>query len=66
MSESVIYAAERTEKPNKVRKQGFIPGVVYGKDFKSTSIKLDQKEFKKLLQGHTKNTKVKVKLGNMV
>ncbi|MDD4570627.1 MAG: 50S ribosomal protein L25 [Tepidanaerobacteraceae bacterium] len=66
MSESVICAVERAEKPNKVRKQGFIPGVVYGKDIKSTSIKLDQKEYKKLLQGHAKNTKVRVKLGNEV
>lgn len=66
MSEFVICAVERAEKPNKVRKQGFIPGVVYGKDIKSTSIKLDQKEYKKLLQGHAKNTKVRVKLGNEV
>jgi len=66
MSESVIYAIERTENPNKARKQGFIPGVIYGKDTKSTSIKLKQKEFNKLLQGHAKNTRLKVKLGDEV
>jgi len=66
MSESVICAEERAEKPNKVRRQGFIPGVIYGRDVKSTRIKLDQKEFNKLLQGHAKNTKVKVKFGNEV
>jgi len=66
MSEAVIYAAERTEKPNKVRKQGLIPGVVYGKSIKSTSIKLDQRELAKTLRGHVKNSKVKVKLGNEV
>lgn len=67
MSESVVIcAAERTEKPNKVRKQGFIPGIVYGKDIKPISVKLDQKEFKKFLQGHAKNSKARVKLGSEV
>jgi len=66
MSESIICAIERTEKPNKARKQGFIPGVVYGKDMASKSVKLEQKELKRLLQGHTKNTKVGVKIGNEV
>jgi len=64
MSEPVICALERAEKPNTVRKLGFIPGVIYGKDVKPTSIKLNQKEFKKLLKGPLKNTKVNVKLGN--
>ena len=63
MSQTVLCAAERTEKANKVRKMGFIPGVVYGKDLKSTSIKLDQREFRRVLQGHTKNSKVQLKLG---
>jgi len=66
MSESVICAVERVEKPNKVRRQGFIPGVIYGKDMKATSIKLDQKELRKLLQKHTKSTRVSVKLGSEV
>ena len=64
MSEPVIIVSERFEKPNKVRKQGFIPGVVYGKDIKSTSIKLNQKEYKKLLHGPAKNAKARIKLGN--
>ncbi|HPT91265.1 MAG TPA: 50S ribosomal protein L25 [Acetivibrio sp.] len=66
MSEAVICALERTEKPNKVRKQGFVPGVMYGKDIKSTSIKLEQKKFMRFLHGHAKNTKVRVQLGNDV
>lgn len=63
---NVIYAVEKDEKPNIARKHGFIPGVIYGKDIKSKSIKLDQKELGKLLQKHAKNTKVQVKLGNEV
>lgn len=63
MSQTVLCAAERTEKASKVRKMGFIPGVVYGKDLKSTSIKLDQREFRRVLKGHSKNSKVQLKLG---
>lgn len=63
MSQTVLCAAERTEKANKVRKMGFIPGVVYGKDLESTSIKLDQREFNRVLQGHTKNSRVQLRLG---
>ena len=57
MSEPVIIVSERFEKPNKVRKQGFIPGVVYGKDIKSTSIKLNQKEYKNCCMGLRKMPK---------
>lgn len=66
MRGSVICAIERTEKPNKARKQGFIPGVVYGRDMASKNVKLEQKEVKRLLQGHMKNAKVSLRLGNEV
>jgi large subunit ribosomal protein L25 len=62
----MICAIERDEKPNKVRKEGFIPGVVYGKGMGSKSVKLDPKELKRLLQEHARNAKVKVKIGNEV
>jgi len=61
MMEAVICAAERMEKPNKARKAGFIPGVIYGKDINSTPIKIDRKEFGKLLFKHGRNVKVNVK-----
>jgi len=66
MNESVIYAVERSEKPNQARRNGFVPGVIYGKGIESTNIKLDQKELRKLLLRHARNTKVMVKLGNDV
>lgn len=65
MGENIICAEERVEKSNKVRKQGFIPGVIYGKGIKSTDIKLDQNELRNLLR-HTKKTNVKIKLGNEI
>lgn len=64
MSESIICAMERAEKSNKARKNGFIPGVVYGKDMDSKSVKLEQKEFKRMMQEHTKNSIVSVKIGD--
>jgi large subunit ribosomal protein L25 len=66
MSESIISAIERTEKPNKSRKEGFVPGVIYGKDTDPKSVKLEQKEFIRLLHGHAKNSKISVKVGNEV
>lgn len=38
------------EKLETLKKSGFLPSVVYGKKFKSTSIKLDQIAFKKVWQ----------------
>jgi len=63
MSEAVISAQLRNEKANKARRQGFIPGVIYGKDVRSASIKVDQKEFRKVLQGR-KVFRVILKLGD--
>jgi len=63
MNEAVICAAVRSEKCNKVRKQGFIPGVIYGKGTESINIKLEQNELRNLLR-HTKKANVRVKLGD--
>ncbi|MGE5629881.1 MAG: 50S ribosomal protein L25 [Caulobacteraceae bacterium] len=62
MSESIAYAVERNEKANKTRREGFIPGVLYGKGLEPKSIKFDQKEFIKLLQEHNKSTLISVKI----
>lgn len=66
MSNAVISAIERLEKPNQVRKEGYIPGIMYGKGFPSKSIKLEQKELQNLLHGHTRNTKLNIQIGNEV
>lgn len=66
MSESIIYANERTEKINKLRREGFVPGVLNSKGMNSKSIKLSEKEVIKLLHEHAKNAEVSVKVGDQV
>lgn len=66
MSEAVIYASERTEKVNKVRREGFVPGVINGKDIGSQSIKFEEKEVVKLLHEHASNPRISVKVGDKV
>lgn len=66
MSEAVIYASERTEKVNKVRKEGFVPGVINGKGIDSKSIKLEKSEVIKLIHEHANNAKINVKVGDKI
>lgn len=66
MNNTVICAAERTEKPQKVRRQGFIPGVIFGKGIESKSVKIDEKELAKVQHGHLRNARLQVKLGEDV
>jgi large subunit ribosomal protein L25 len=66
MSECTICAVERNEKSNKVRREGFIPGVVYGKGVNSKSVKFESKQLKKLLDEHGKNARISLKIGDEV
>mgnify|MGYP000394787607 CR=1 FL=1 len=66
MSEVVLNALERSEKAKKARRQGYIPGVVYGRDIESESIKLDQREFRRALQGRPITSRIKLKLGDEI
>lgn len=66
MDKIVINAAERNEKPNKVRSQGFIPGVIFGKGIESKSVKIEEKELAKVQHGHLRNARLQVKLGEEV
>ncbi len=54
---------KRVEKPNLVRKSGFIPGVLYGKGIDSISIQVEETEFIKLLKENGTNKTFSVKLG---
>jgi large subunit ribosomal protein L25 len=51
---SILKAEKRTElgrkKVKKLRKEGLLPASIYGKDFKSISLALDQKETHKLFK----------------
>jgi len=64
MSEPVIEALKRTEKPKQVRRNGFIPGVIYGKGMDSISVKFDEQKLHKALQGHSSKAKISVQLEN--
>ncbi len=61
-----IRAIPRTEKVNKVRKDGFVPGVIYGRDLDhSQPIKIEEKRLKKLLQ-HNYDARLQVKINNEI
>lgn len=66
MSECTLCAIERNEKSQKVRREGFIPGVVYGKGMNSQSVKFENKQLKKFLDGHGKNARISLKIGDEV
>jgi len=62
MTDYEIRAIERKEKPALVRRNGFIPGVIYGRNFKSENVKFDEKKFLKFLHSYSHKGKIKVKL----
>lgn len=64
MDNTVVSAIKRTEKPNKARRQGFIPGVIFGKGIESVSVKIDEKELSKVQHGHLRNARLSVKIGD--
>jgi large subunit ribosomal protein L25 len=66
MSEDIICALERKEKARQARRQGFIPAVVFGKGIESVSIKMDQKDFRRVFQGRFKTSRISLKLGDEV
>jgi large subunit ribosomal protein L25 len=61
-----IRAIPRTEKVNKVRKDGFVPGVVYGGNLAhSLPVKFEEKRLKKLLR-RTYDPRLQVKINNEI
>lgn len=50
MTDFKLKATVREGKPNATRKDGFIPAVVYGKDFKNENIALEKISFQKLFK----------------
>lgn len=65
MNESIVIAVRRTEKAKKVRREGFIPGVVYGDGIEgAVPVKFNKKVLNRVLRKHTKNARLQVKLGS--
>ena len=55
---------KRIEKINKIRNQGFVPGVLFGKTIDSTSIQAEYKELFETYKTYGKSKTFKVKLDN--
>lgn len=63
MDEALLNVFERTESPKKSRKEGFVPGVIYGREFeKGVSVKLNLAELKKVLKQYGEDAKYTFKL----
>lgn len=63
MEEIVLKAAERSEKPKKVRNAGFIPGVLNGPGTISTPVKFEDAALNKIIARHGTKAKLWVELG---
>ncbi len=69
MENLTIIAEERKtqiEKVNAIRKNGLIPGVVYGPKAENRTIKVKDKEFKKIFKQAGENTLIDLKIGNEI
>lgn len=65
MAFATLKVQERTEKPQVSRRNGFIPGAVFGEGIdKGISVKFEQAQFAKVLKNHVKNAKLQLELGN--
>ncbi|MCK5332539.1 50S ribosomal protein L25 [Candidatus Parcubacteria bacterium] len=64
--ETLVISAQTRElkgrKVNKLRIEGFTPGIVYGHKKESQSISIDAKEFKKVLRSAGENTLIDLKI----
>ncbi len=59
-----LKAQIRTEKAKKVRREGKIPGVLYGPGIENLNVKVDEKEFEKILKNKSPTSLLKLKVEN--
>ncbi len=62
MGVAKLDAMTRNTKGYKVRREGFVPGVVYGKEIDSTSVQFEKGEIEKVLRTHGERARLKVAL----
>ena len=66
--ETLTLKAKKREisgkKVKKLRNEGFLPAVIYGREIKSESIEVDQKEFKKIFKNVGENTLITLDIDN--
>ncbi len=58
MEKIILKAAVRSEKPKKIRKEGFVPGVLNEEDTKSVSVMFNAVELDKIIARHGLNAKL--------
>lgn len=58
MEKTILKAAVRREKPNRVRNAGFIPGVLNGPGTVSSSVQFENQMLKRVISKHGSNAKV--------
>jgi large subunit ribosomal protein L25 len=63
MEEIILKAMARSEKPNKVRNAGFIPGVLNGPGTVSTAVQFETVALNKIIAKHGTNAKLWVLIG---
>jgi len=64
MEEIILKALPRTESPKKVRKAGFIPGVLNESNTNSTDVQFETTALNKVIAKHGSNAKIWVELGS--
>lgn len=65
MNVLALKVEERVEKPQALRRNGFIPGAIFGEGIKEgISVKMDRNELTKLLKNHVENARLQVELGD--
>jgi len=64
MRVATLTALPRNGKGKKSRREGFIPGVVYGREIKSLPVKFVKREFLKVLREHGERPRVKLIIDN--
>lgn len=64
MSDILIRAIRRSQNPQRVRRDGFAPGVIYGEGLEnSLPVKFEMSKLKKLLKKKGSNAKIQIKVG---
>lgn len=53
----------KSEKPKKIRENGFIPGIVYGPKKKNVAVKIREKDFNKVFRKAGESTLIDLKIG---
>ena len=62
MKTATLTVLRRNEKGKKVRRKGFIPGVVYGRELENLLIKVEHRDMNNVLKQYGERTRVKLNI----